>query len=161
MSEIAEKPKLQTEIANWIRRAGALYCIDLKHIPEGKMTECIGGVCRTPSQFTSEVIGFNHMVAKTFRGEPMEGNHGDESDGPQTSNEAIAAVNESVSALALALENLSDEDLQKVATAPWGEKMTYADFARNALVNMFYHCGQLNYVQAFNGDGDIHWLEAM
>ncbi len=160
MSETAEKPKLQSEIANWVRKAGALYSIDLKYIPDEKMTECLGGVCRTPSEFTGEVIGFNHMVANALRGNSENASHGDEPSGPSTSAAAIQAVNDSVNALASAIENLNDDDLQKTATAPWGAQMSYADYARNAVMNMFYHCGQLNYVQAFNGDAEIHWLES-
>ena len=45
----------------------------------------------------------------------------------------------------------------KSAMAPWGMESKLYEFAQIAISHIWYHDGQLNYVQCLLGDGDYHW----
>jgi len=55
----------------------------------------------------------------------------------------------------------SHSHAERMATIdlPWGAQSLYST-AQTAVSHLWYHDGQLNYVQALLGDGEVHWMEA-
>lgn len=134
------------------------YNSDLQALPGGSATQSIGGVCRTPLDYTMECAHLNQFTARALRGEAQpEGFNEFEGVGDQTVEGAQSALNASVDDLVSALRSASDDALLRKITAPWGAEMRCLDMVVVVAYNMAYHDGQLNTVQAFHGDADIHW----
>ena len=47
--------------------------------------------------------------------------------------------------------------LMKTATTPWQMEASLYSLAQMAVSHIWYHDGQLNYIQCLMGDGDYHW----
>ena len=56
-----------------------------------------------------------------------------------------------------ALEGLDESRLGETVSLPWGEKMTLGQYLLLPSYHTCYHCGQLNYIQALLGDGELHF----
>jgi hypothetical protein len=58
-----------------------------------------------------------------------------------------------------ALAGCSDEDLAKTVTAPWQMDAPLYMIAQIAVSHLWYHDGQLNYIQCLLGDEKVHWMD--
>jgi len=56
-----------------------------------------------------------------------------------------------------ALRGLSDEELDREVTAPWGAPFKALFLAGVVASHMEYHGGQVNYIQSLYGDAEMHW----
>jgi hypothetical protein len=146
-------------LCGFLETSRQFYNSDLDALPPGSATQSIGGVCRTPLDYTMECAALNHFTARAIKGEPQppDGDGHGPANPDKTLDEAKAALNESVEALVSAIRSADEEALLKTITAPWGAEMRCLDLATVVAYNMAYHDGQLNTVQAFHGDSDIHW----
>ena len=77
---------------------------------------------------------------------------------PHTREKGIRAVQEGGEALAAALTTAGDR-LGETVQAPWGEQLSLYQLSQVAANHILYHDGQLNYLQALKGDGDMHWFD--
>ena len=137
-----------------------LYGKDLAASSDEVMSSCIQGCARNPLSFTTEAAGFNMLCSKLIRGETvsdMQGEYAKHSE-YDTKEKAAAFLQESVDTLVKTIAEVSDEDLHKEVTAPWGQTMPAYKMAFMASWHMGYHDGQLNYVQALHGDDAVHWM---
>lgn len=141
---------------------GALYLYnkDLDALSHDDLYKAYGGATRRPADFTYEVGFVNRRVATSLRGEdpgkwPYETwvTAGDEA---QDKAGLSAYFTQTTQELIDALGNLSDEELTGERLID-GENKPLVDSVYLALNHMFYHSGQLNYVQSLNGDGEFHW----
>lgn len=163
MSEVAEKLDAKGTLATWCRQVAKMYGQDLAAIPEDSYTQSPGGKARTVSDFTSEVVGFNRLVAEILRGGAPAMRSEEEREAFKRSFTTTSFCQEQVSAsadeLADAIEQCPDERLASVVTAPWGDSMPALTLATIAVNHILYHDGQLNYIQSLNGDGEMHWFD--
>ena len=60
--------------------------------------------------------------------------------------------------LSAALSAADEATLTKTVMAPWQMESTVFMLATIAVNHIWYHDGQLNLIQALNGDGDVHWM---
>lgn len=163
MSETATRIDAKTELAGWTRQLGHMYSVDLAHVPETTITNSPGGSARSVGHFTAEVVGLCYMAVKAIQGEQIDYPSDEaraEFESKFTTKEFCQEqVQKASNALADALEAATDEQLSAQIMAPWGQPMTAFGFATIAANHILYHDGQLNYIQALNGDAAIHWME--
>lgn len=162
MSETMVRIDAAAELAGWTRRMTGMYCKDLAAIPEQAYATCPGGVCRTPQDITAEVAGFCFMVADRLNGKdhpmPDDAKRQAWTASLDTREKGIRAVQEGGEALAAALTTAGDR-LGETVQAPWGEQLSLYQLSQVAANHILYHDGQLNYLQALKGDGDMHWFD--
>jgi hypothetical protein len=161
MSATATTPDLKKILTNQLEQVVKGYVSDFGHIPEDKRNVVPMGKARTPHDFTVECVGFNKWAARTIRGEPADPSKKEERqaflDSLSTSELAINALNQSVAEITTALSNLTDEDLAREITMPWGSPAALCEAPITAAFHMAYHMGQINYIQALYGDDQMHW----
>ena len=56
-----------------------------------------------------------------------------------------------------ALSQADDATLNKVVMAPWGLEAPLLSLAHVISSHIWYHDGQLNFIQCLLGDGKYHW----
>jgi hypothetical protein len=161
MSTITTGINAKQFLIDYVRKASETYLGDLSHIPQDKLNEIPMGVARPPLEFTAECIGFNSFVAKIVSGVEFARRTPEEREAffksIDTFDKAKAGLEDSVNELVGALSALDDEGLAKEVATPWGATMTAFALAHTAASHMSYHDGQINYIQALYGDGEIHW----
>ena len=164
MSESATAINVRGELANWTRQLGFMYTKDLAALSQEQFTESKGGCSRSAQSVTAEIVGFCGFTAEVVKGNNPPMNEGmfstDELKASTATVEAaIAAINEATASLASTIEGADEALLAQEWTAPWGQPMTRFAFALIGVNHIWYHDGQLNYIQAINGDEAVHWME--
>lgn len=147
---------IKSHIAKRLESAGSVYVNDLQALSEEALTRCPGGVARSPYDFTYEVIFLNKRIVTRLTG-------GDPGPFPQdgwmmapsefkSKDQCIADLEQSVKDVLDAWNAIPDD---KVCEA-FGPASAL-DLASLSATHMSYHDAQLNYIQAMNGDAEMHW----
>lgn len=136
------------------------YLKDLESMPEELLAVAHGGVSRTPYDFTYEVVVINFRVAKRLRGEtpapydfegwitaPMEF---------RSKEAAKNGIDQSLTEILAGLDAIPSDQLLDKIVLPKGETSA-ADLCHLASHHTNYHDAQLNYIQAMQGDSEVHW----
>lgn len=150
--------RLQTFLASTVRDWLDLTKKDLAALTDEQLNLSPGGVARPPQAFILEVAYLNHQIAAILSGQVQDENT-EETPAAMDRQALTSALAESVERVANAIETMSDEDLEREVTAPWGQPMTGAALAGLAVSHLVYHNGQLNYFQTLHGDSQIHWSD--
>lgn len=162
MTETTVQIDAAAELASWARRVAGMYAKDLKALSQEQYEGSCGGVARTAHDFTAEVCGFNLGMAGALAGGEMNRPSDEEQAQFKASladrDIAVAKVIESGEMLAAAIEKAGPR-LTEMTQAPWGEPITYYQFANIATNHILYHDGQLNVIQSVHGDGEMHWFD--
>lgn len=163
MSDTLTTIDFRAELSGWAKQLTHMFCIDLKHIPAQCFTEPHGGKARTVADLCAEVSGLNMMVVGALTGveTPMPT---DEERAAYTATltnaeACIHAIRSSGEALAQAIADTSEATFTEMFTAPWGMTVSKYQFANMIVNNIWYHDGQLNYLQSLHGDDQVHWME--
>lgn len=138
------------------------YLQDFAVLPDDSLDKSPGGAARTPFQFTYEIICVNQRLAKRLRGEDP---------GPfsmdmwkvtpdEFRNRAAATqgFTNTMDEMLAGLEATPAEQIYQEIATPSGTTSPY-DLALFCASHVNYHDGQLNYIQALNGDAEIHWSD--
>jgi uncharacterized damage-inducible protein DinB len=163
MSQLDVLADPRDRIVSQIEQAARLLLVDLKHIPEEKRSISPGGVARTPYAILAECIGVNDMIADVLAGKPRTYPSKEEQEAFAARFQSIETVEEglrqSVAKLRDVVNGFETVHLEEEVAAPWGMTYPKGALALFAATHMMYHDGQLNYIQALNGDPDVHWGE--
>jgi len=150
------------EVAAFIRNSAGLYGRDLDAISDEDYTKPMGGQCRTAHEFTVEIVGFNRHIANQLRGieaVPLTDEQKAERSAKLSDRAAgKAAVIESADELAQAVVD-HPENLSKETMAPWKAPMSLFTLVLIGMSHIMYHDGQLNFLQSFRGDDQMHWFD--
>jgi len=153
--------ELKDYLLKGLRGWSASYVNDLKAMTHDQLSASLGGSARTAYDFSFETAYVNDRFAARVRGEdpgpnPYEGwiTAPEDFCSPDA---AIARFETSANGLISALEALPAEDLERKIELPDGQSTSPLDLLSIGLVHMAYHDGQLNLIQAMNGDTDVHW----
>lgn len=143
-----------------IADAGKDYLLDLQSMPDHMLEDSPGGDARAPYDFTYEVVVVNRRVAARLRGQepepwPFEG-WAVAPEGFRSKDKACGELQASIDEVLQAWTALTDEEALAEFDLPTG-KGTKLGIASLVATHMTYHDGQLNYVQAMNGDSEVHW----
>lgn len=152
---------IKDHVAGRIRQAASCYTGDLHSMSDDLLAASPGGVARTPYDFTYEIVFVNRRIAKRIRGEEPEPF---EMKGwivapPEFQNKdrAIEEFRTSTDEVLEAWEALAEDQLDRSIPLPQGEPTTPIKLASLCASHITYHDAQLNYLQAINGDGSMHW----
>jgi len=142
-----------------LKAALTVFEKDLEATPEPAYEDSIGGKARTVSDIAYEVALVNDHIGLKLRGEPLF----DWPEGWVTAPEhlrakgaCIASFKESAARILQTVEGWSDEDLSVKLTTEHGET-DRAERCRFMALHLWYHSGQINYIQTLLGDDDWHW----
>lgn len=149
-------------LIGWAKGLTGMYSADINAIPDDKWTASFGGCTRSANELTADAISL--MIWCT---EALKGNVIMDSEGAmmkqliaEVSNKgvAIAKLAESVDGFVAALAQASDEALSAEVTPPWQMPAPLFMIAQIAVSHLWYHDGQLNYIQCLLGDDKVHWM---
>ncbi len=144
-----------------INQSANFYTQDLEALSHEQLEKSPGGKARSGYDFTHEVIVVNHRIAAQLRGEdPGPWPFGDDwavcPDSDRNKETAIAQLKGSAEAILAAMEPIPGDKFNEKFKI--GERETsFSGMVGLASVHMMYHTAQLNYIQALDGDTDVHW----
>lgn len=142
-----------------LKSAFSIYEKDLQALPEDAFAKSLGGKARSVADITHEVCLVNDHIGMTMRGEelfewpegwitaPVE---------LQTKEACISVFQASAAKTLATVEAWSDEDLKVKVQTEHGET-DREERCRFMALHLWYHSGQLNFVQTLLGDDDWHW----
>jgi len=132
---------------------------DLVALPEDGIAKTFGGVTRSAADMVHEINLVNEHVVKSVLRQPLfdwpEGwiKAPDHLHDKEALLEAFDQTNEYVLA---GLDSLSEEDLARSVTTERGET-NGQERVRFMTLHVWYHSGQVNYIQTLLGDSAWHW----
>lgn len=153
--------RMREYLSDLLKETVRTFIQDIEALPESALSASPGGVARAPFAFIAECAGFARLVRANLLGQPHE-RPGEEAEAAaiatMTKSGAIAMVREASDALLEAWNRLPSEDLAKMVPGFGGDLPAYM-MVGYVSQHFAYHDGQLNYIQAMQGDGAIHWSD--
>jgi uncharacterized damage-inducible protein DinB len=143
-----------------LKRACEMYMQDLEALPADSYTKKFGGKARTIADFTYETILVNDHIGMVIRGEePFKWPEGGYIFAPEdfdTKEKVMAAFQKSCDKIIATFEAFSTEELEETITTEDGETTRF-ERCRFMMLHLWYHFGQLNFIQTLLGDDGWHW----
>lgn len=159
-AEYAERMDWQEVIASQLIDTTEMAILDVEAVAEEVLLASPGGKARAPIDFCYEVAIINRRIAMRLKGEsPGQLQLGPDgyvlADPACLSKPRIAELmRETAAELADAIRTFPRERLGE--NLP-GTEWTPVKLMLLSIVHVMYHDGQLNYLQALNGDAEVHW----
>lgn len=149
-------------LIGWLNALTGMYSADIAAIPDDQWTTTHGGCTRSASDLTADAIallvwttqalnGSATSDAESYMTEQIKGECA-------TKAGATAKLGAASQAMGAALAAASDEALGKVVTPPWQMDAPLFMICHIAVSHLWYHDGQLNYIQCLLGDDKVHWM---
>ncbi len=132
---------------------------DLEALPEDAFNRSLGGKARTVADLVCEVNLVNDHIGLTIRNEPLfDWPDGwiTAPEGARTKAAAIESFNSSSQRIIDTVEQMSEEVLAGTIATEHGETDRF-ERCRFMALHVWYHSGQLNYIQTLLGDDGWHW----
>lgn len=161
MSTVVEGIDARGYLGGWLHALVDMYTKDVNALPEDKWSATHGGCTRSAQSVTADTIALLRWTTSALQGNVID--YGMEymdqvaAEIP-TRADATAKLSEAAQAFTGALKNASDEDLNKMVTPPWQMDAPLYMLAQIAVSHVWYHDGQLNYIQCLLGDEKVHWM---
>ena len=163
MSATIQGVDARSYLAGWLNALVGMYTADVNAIPEEKWTATHGGCTRPASELTADALSLLIWMTDALKGNVRTDSEEDVMEKINhlcaTRESSLAALNDVVGNFQGALMGASDEDLNKKIMAPFGMEMPVFMLAQVAVNHLWYHDGQLNYIQCLLGDDKVHWME--
>lgn len=131
---------------------------DIKAIPADQWTATFGGCTKSAKDIVKETVGLLDWCTEALKGNVGTDYSGDSGADVSTREAAVEALNNSTTAFGNALSAASDEALNSMVTPPWQLPAPLFMIAQIAVSHVWYHDGQLNYIQMLLGDEKVHWM---
>lgn len=152
---------IQKSAVSVVKGACTILLKDIKSMPEEAFTKSFGPETRTAADIIYEVILVNDHIGMVIRGEdPFEWPDGGWIKAPAEfcTKEIILTSFENSSAKTIAtVEAFTGEDLSSTVETEHGQTTKFERCQFMAL-HMWYHSGQLNFIQTLLGDGKWNWV---
>lgn len=143
-----------------LKRACEIFRQDLAALPEEAFTKRFGPKTRTIADIVYEVNLVNDHVGMGLRDEtPFDWPEGGWITAPEgfgTKDAVIGAFETSAAKIVATAESFSAEGLLAKVATERGET-TRAERCRFMTLHLWYHSGQLNFIQTLLGDDAWHW----
>ncbi len=148
-------------LTGWLQGLVSMYSADINAIPDDKWTATFGGCTRPANELTADAMGLLYWCA-----EVLKGNTAPAGEGPikelaaqiTSKSVAVAKFSEVAGLFTEAFNAASDEKLAEVIDTPWGMPTPLYMICQIAVSHVWYHDGQLNYIQCLLGDEKVHWM---
>lgn len=142
-----------------LQSATGMFLKDLEALPTEAFNHCFGGKSRTVADIVHEVNLVNEHIRQSMLGEPGF----DWPDGwikapadLQEKDVVIARYKETCDQLIASVEGFSEEQFAEKMTTERGDT-DRSERCRFISLHLWYHSGQLNFIQTLLGDDDWHW----
>lgn len=152
-------PSIKEIAKSGVMLQAELLIKDTKHIPEEKFAFCPMGCAKTARDILAEIAIVNVMLAKALTGAEKDEEFARRVEQASTLAELGELMSESAAVVVDAIDSLSEADLDKEVTMPWGATFPLWQAIFLPTSHMTYHDGQINYIQTLLGDSTFHWLE--
>lgn len=143
-----------------LKRACQMFLQDLEAIPDSAYDQKFGPSCRTIADIVYEVNLVNDHIGLTIRQEPLfpwpEEKLIKAPDDFRGKEEIVQAFRESSDRIVATAESFSAEALEASIPNDDGETTRF-ERCRFMALHLWYHMGQLNFIQTLLGDEEIHW----
>lgn len=151
---------LKANAVNGLKGSCSLIRQDLEALPESAFTHRFGGTSRTVADIVYEVTLVNDHIGMVLRGEdafewPDEG-WIKAPEGFRTKAAVLDGFNKSSEKIIATAESLSAEEMEGTVQTEHGERTRFQRCQFMSL-HMWYHSGQLNFMQTLLGDDAWHW----
>lgn len=164
MSITAQGVDARAYLSGWLEGLTDMYTKDIKAIPDDKWDATFGGCSKSANVATCDTLAMLDWTTEALKGNMVEI---DEESYVTDAVKAACATKEgacaylasSTAAFAGALNAASDEALNTVVTPPWKMPAPLFILANIAVSHVWYHDGQLNYIQTLLGDEKVHWMD--
>lgn len=152
--------EVRTTAVAGLKSACTMYLKDLQALPESAFTQSFGPKVRTVADFTHEVILVNDHIGMVLRGEtPFDWPDGGWITAPadfDTKEKVVAAFEASTAKIIATAEAFTEEDMGTKIETENGETTCF-ERLRFMTLHIWYHAGQLNFIQTLLGDDVWHW----
>jgi hypothetical protein len=138
--------EVKPSVVRGLKNACKLFMTDLLALPEEAFTKSFGPATRTVADIVYEVNLVNDDVARVMKAP----------EGFSSKEVIVEAFRESSHRTMSTAESFSDEELESALKTAEGDT-TRAERCRFMTLHMWYHSGQLNYIQTLIGDDGWHW----
>jgi hypothetical protein len=142
-----------------VTRVFRFFRQDLENLPADVFDKSLGGKARTVADIAYEVRLTNERLWRDLQGLPSAEQPNAWATAPEdirTKDATIASFQSSCDQVVQLIEQLSLEELEELVPGVLGEA-SRADHCRSMTVHLWYHSGQLNFIQTLLGDSAIHW----
>lgn len=150
----------ETQAARSLARAFTIFSQDLEAIPADAYTQRFGPVTRTVADIVHEVNLVNDLAAIEMREEaPFPWPEGEWVIAPEELNSKEAVISAFETSRQKCLETaglFSTEQMDERIVTADGDT-TRAERCRFMTLHLWYHSGQLNFIQTLLGDTGWHW----
>ena len=145
-------------LIGWANALCNMTSADIRAIPDDKWTATFGGCTKSAKDAVQESVGLIEWTTEALKGNIGNDYSGTASVDCSSRDAAIAALASAVEAFGAALGSASDETLLAEITPPWQMPAPLFMIAQIAVGHIWYHDGQLNYIQMLLGDDKVHWM---
>ena len=142
-----------------IKSAFRIFATDLEALPEDAFDRSFGGKARTVADIVYEVNLVNDDISKNMAGEtPAEWPEGwvTAPEGLRTKQAVLDSFAASSSRIVAQVEGYSEDDIEAKVTTEHGETDRF-ERCRFMALHVWYHAGQINFIQTLIGDNVWHW----
>lgn len=158
MSSTMEGVSARGFLIGWANALCDMTSADIRAIPDDKWTATYGGCTKSAKDAVQETVGLLEWTTAALKGNVGTDYSGNSSVDCSSKDAACAALAAAVESLSAALGAASDEALLAEVTPPWQMPAPLFMIAQIAVSHIWYHDGQLNYIQMLLGDDKIHWM---
>ena len=162
MSTTIEGIDARGYLVGWLKGVSGMFTADINAIPAGEWAKPQGGCTRPANELAADAISLLIWTTEALKGNVLPSDEGafmkQLAADCETQAGAVAKLAEATDNLASALAGASDETLNTTINAPWGMPAPLFLLAQIAVSHIWYHDGQLNYIQCLHGDDKIHWM---
>lgn len=151
--------KTPNPLASTLKNSFRLFLLDLEALPEEAYDRSFGPKVRTVADIVHEINVVNDEVVKVIRGGydgPMPDGWIKAPESLRTKESVIDAFKKSSETVLATVEGFTPEEMEETVKNQEGEA-TRTEEVRFMNVHVWYHLGQLNYVQTLLGDDAMHW----
>ena len=142
-----------------LKSAFRVFIQDLEALPQDAFDKCLGGKARTVADIVYEVNLVNDDIARNMAGEASaEWPEGwiKAPEGARARQAVIDSFVASSSRVLSQVEAYTNEDMDTKVVTEHGET-DRSERCRFMALHVWYHSGQLNFIQTLLGDDDWHW----
>ncbi len=143
-----------------MERAVKAFHADLEALPESAFTKSFGEKARTVADIVHEINLVNDHLGRSVRGDeptviPQEGWITAPADFTEKA-QIIKSFDDIVAEQVATVEKMTEQELEEIIPTDFGD-VTKFERLLFIPIHIYYHSGQLNYIQTLLGDDDFHW----
>lgn len=158
MSTTIQGVDARTYLGGWATALAQMTGADIKAIPADKWEATHGGCTRSAQDISQEIVALLEWTTNALKGNVAPDYTAQAKADCSTQERAVTALNQAVENFNAALAAASDEALNTEVMPPWQMPAPLFILANIAVSHIWYHDGQLNYIQALLGDEKVHWM---